>query len=80
MWNARPDESQAGINISGRNISNLRYADDTILMSESKKGTEESLEGERGEWKTWLKTQHLKNKVHVKPWLFHFNAWQNSLQ
>ena len=31
------DESQAGIKISGRNINNLRYADDTIIMAESKK-------------------------------------------
>ena len=37
MWNARLDESQAGIKIAGRNINNLRHADDTILMSESKK-------------------------------------------
>ena len=36
MWNDRMDESQAGIKISRRNINNLRYADDTILMSESK--------------------------------------------
>ena len=35
MWNARPDEAQAGIKIAGENISNLRYADDTILMAES---------------------------------------------
>ena len=35
MWNARLDEAQAGINIAGRNISNLRYADDTTLMAES---------------------------------------------
>ena len=35
MRNARLDEAQAGIKIAGRNISNLRYADDTILMSES---------------------------------------------
>ena len=33
--NARLDEAQAGIKISGKNISNLRYADDTILMAES---------------------------------------------
>ena len=33
--NARLDEVQAGIKISGRNINNLRYADDTILMAES---------------------------------------------
>ena len=35
MQNARLDEAQAGIKISGKNISNLRYADDTILMAES---------------------------------------------
>ena len=36
MRNARLDELQAGIKISGRNINNLRYADDTTLMAESK--------------------------------------------
>ena len=36
MWNARLDEAQAGIKISRRNINNLRYADDTILMAECK--------------------------------------------
>ena len=35
MQNARLDEAQAGIKIAGRNINNLRYADDTILMAES---------------------------------------------
>ena len=35
MWNAGPDEAQAGIKISGRNTNNLRYADDTTLMAES---------------------------------------------
>ena len=36
MWNAGLDEAQAGIKIAGRNINNLRYVDDTILMVESK--------------------------------------------
>ena len=36
MRNARLEEAQAGIKISGRNINNFRYADDTTLMSESK--------------------------------------------
>ena len=36
MQNARLDEAQVGIRISGRNINNLRYADDTTLMAESK--------------------------------------------
>ena len=35
MWNARLDEAQAGIKITGRNINNLRYADDTTFMAES---------------------------------------------
>ena len=35
MWNAGLDEAQAGIKIAGRNINNLRYADDTTLMEES---------------------------------------------
>ena len=68
MWNARLDEAQAGVKIAGRNI-NLRYADDTTLMAESKrtkkelkKRTKEPLnESERGEWKSWLKTQNWKN-------------------
>ena len=35
MWNARLDEAQPGVKIADRNISNLRYADDTTLMAES---------------------------------------------
>ena len=35
MWNARLDEAQAGIKIAGRNINNLRHADDTSLVTES---------------------------------------------
>ena len=36
MWNAGLDEARAGIKISGRNINNFRYADDTTLIAESK--------------------------------------------
>ena len=35
MWNAGLDETKAGIKIAGRNLNNLRYADDTTLMAES---------------------------------------------
>ena len=35
MWNARLEEAPAGINIAGRNINNLRYADDSTLLAES---------------------------------------------
>ena len=47
MQNARLDEAQAGIKIARRNISNLRYADDTTLMAESEE--EPFDESERGE-------------------------------
>ena len=58
MRNARLDESQAGMKTARRKISKLRYADDTTIMAER----EEKLdEGERREWKNWLKTQHSKN-------------------
>ena len=50
MWNARLDEAQAGIKIAGRNISNLRYADDTTLMAESEELKSFDDESER-EWK-----------------------------
>ena len=42
-WNARLEEAQAGIKISGRNINNLRYADDTNLMAESEEELESIL-------------------------------------
>ena len=62
MRNAGLDEAQAGINIAGRNINNLRYADDTTLMAEGKEELKSLIdENERGEWKSWLKTQHSKN-------------------
>ena len=43
MWNAGLDEGQAGIKIPGRNINNIRYADDTTLMAESKEELESLL-------------------------------------
>ena len=59
MRNAGLEKAQAGIKIAGRNINNLRYADDTTLMAESE---EETLDdSESGEWKSWLKTQHSEN-------------------
>ena len=47
MRNARLEEVQAGIKIAGRNINNLRYADDTTLMAESEKKLESLDESER---------------------------------
>ena len=51
MWNARLDEAQAGIKIARRNINNLRYADDTTLMAESK----EELRTSWWKWKRRVK-------------------------
>ena len=56
MRNAGLDEAQAGIKIAGRNINNLRYADDTILMAES-----------REELKSlWMKVKEESEKVGLK--------------
>ena len=62
MRNTGLEEAQAGVKIAGRNINNLRYADDTTLMAES----EEELKGllmklkEKSE-KSWLKARHSEN-------------------
>ena len=64
MRNAGLEEAQAGIKIAGRNINNLRYADDTTLMGRKWRGTKKPLdESERGQWKSWLKAQHQKTKI-----------------
>ena len=60
MWNARLAESWAEIKISWNNINNLRYADGTTLMAESKEELK-SLESEREERKSWLESQCSKN-------------------
>ena len=61
MWHARVDESQARNKIVGTNINNLRYAYDTTIMAESEEKLEPLDKSERGEWKSWLKTQRSKN-------------------
>ena len=80
MQNAALDEAQAGIKIAGRNINNLRYADDTTLMAESKKELESLLMKVKEEsGKSWLKTQHSENDNHGI-WFHHFMAsrWGNN--
>ena len=83
MQNAGLHEAQAGIKIAWRNINNLRYTDDTTLMAESgkkKKKTKEPLdESERGELKSFLKTQHSENEDH-DIWSHYFmgNRWGNN--
>ena len=58
MRNAGLQEAQAGIKVAGRNINNLRYADDTTLMAESEEELKSLLMKVRGEWESWLKAQH----------------------
>ena len=73
MQNARLDEVQAGIKIAGRNINNLRYADDTTLMAESKEELKSLLMKvkEQSE-KVGLKLNIQKTKImasgHMTPW------------
>ena len=63
MWNDGLHKAQAGIKIAGRNINNLRYADDIILMREKWRTKEPLDETERGELKSQLKLNILKTKI-----------------
>jgi len=66
MWNAGLDEAQAGIRIAGRNINNLRYADDTTLMAESKEKLKNLLMKVKEESeKVGLKLNIQKTKIMV---------------
>ena len=60
MWNAGLDKAEAGIKIAGRNINNLRYADDITLMAESEE-PKSFLIKVKEELKSWLKIQHSEN-------------------
>ena len=63
MWNARVDEAQAGIKIDRRNINNLRYAEDTILMAESKEELKSLLIKVKESEKVGLKLNIQKTKI-----------------
>ena len=65
MRNARLDEAQAGIKIAGRNINNLRYADDTTLMAESKEELKSLL----------MKVKEESEKVGLNPTLKKQRSW-----
>ena len=62
MRNTGLEEAQAEIKVAGRNISNLRYARQYHPHGRKWRGTKKPLgESEKGEWKSWLKDQHLEN-------------------
>ena len=63
MWNAGLDEAQAGIKFAGRNINNLRYADDTTLMAESKEELKSFLKVKEESKKADLKLNIQKTKI-----------------
>ena len=80
MRNAGLEEAQSGIEIAGRNINNLRYADDTTLMAESEEELKSLLMKVKVESeKIWLTAQHSENEDHGI-WSHHFmgNRWGNS--
>ena len=59
MWNARLDEAQARMKIAGRNINNLRYADDTTLKAESKEELKSS-------WWKWKESEKAGLKLNIQ--------------
>ena len=79
MWNAGLNEVQYGINIAGRNINNLRYADDTTLMAESKEELKSLLMKVKEESeKVGLKSKIQKTKIVASsPHHFMANRWEN---
>ena len=80
MLNAGLDGAQPGIKIARRNINNLRYADDTTLTAESEEELKSLLMKVKEETeKSWLKTQHSKNKDHgIQSHHFMANRWGNN--
>ena len=72
MRNAGLEETQAGIKIAGRSVSNLGYADNTTLMAESKELKNLLMKVKEENEKTGLKCN-----VHVYLWRIHFDIWQN---
>ena len=82
MWNARLDEAQAGIKIAGRNINNLRYADDTTLIAESEEELKSLLMRLKEESEK-VKTQHSETKIMasclITSWQIDGKQWKQRL-
>ena len=73
MWNTGLDEAQAGIKIAGRNINNLRYADDTTLMAESEEELKSLLmkvkeESEKAGWKLNIQKTKIMASGPISSW------------
>ena len=79
MRNAGLDEAQAGIKIAGRNINNLRYADDTTLMTESEEELKSLLKVKEGSEKSGLKLNIQKKIIASSPitsWKIEGKQWK----
>ena len=73
MWNTKLDEAQAGIKITGRNINNLRYADDTTLMAEIEELKSLLIKVKEESEKAGLKLNIQKTKIMASG---HIISWQ----
>ena len=72
------NQSQAGFMTARRNINNLRYADDTILMAESEELQSLLMKVKEESGKSWLKAQHSENEDHgIWSHYFMVNRWAN---
>ena len=73
MWNAGLDEAQVGIKIAGRNINNLRYADNITLMAESEEELKSLLKVKEESENVGLKLNIKKTKIMASG---HITSWQ----
>ena len=78
MQDARLDEAQAGIKISGRNINNLRYTDDTILMAESEELKSLLMNVKEESEKADLKLNVQKTKIMTPGPITSWQRWENN--
>ena len=81
MQNARLDEAQAGIKIAGRNINNLRYADDTTLMAESEEELKTNLmkvkeESEKAGLKLNIQKTKIMSSSPITSWKIDGKQWK----
>ena len=81
MWNARLDEAQAGIKIAGRNINNLRWADDITLMEESKEELKNLLmkvkeESKKAGWKLNIQKTKIVASSPIISWQKMGKQWK----
>ena len=79
MRNTGLDEAQTGIKFAGRNINNLRYANDTTLMTESEELKSLLMKVKEESEKRWLKVQHSENYDHGI-WSHHFMANRETME